>query len=108
MARSAPPRSPDGPTVKGSRADGSSGGGPAAKAGPAKKRQARRRYAVPHDLEGPKVRLGIAWFVLALGALAVGPLTAAVLYGLVAPLAAAQTAQAPIGRAEGGGRGLTY
>ncbi len=30
-----------------------------------------RRYAVVYDLDGPRVRLGIAWFVLILGALAI-------------------------------------
>jgi len=30
-----------------------------------------RRYAVVYDLDGPRVRLGIAWFVLIMGALAV-------------------------------------
>jgi hypothetical protein len=53
----------------------------------------RRRYAVVHDLQGPKVRLGIGWFVLALAALAVGPLPTAIVYGGAAGVAAAQTAR---------------
>jgi hypothetical protein len=53
----------------------------------------RRRYAVVHDTDGPRVRIGILWFVLALAALAVGPLPAAVVYGGAAAVAAAQTAR---------------
>lgn len=63
-----------------------------AKAG--RSRRLRRRYVAPYDLQGPKVRLGIVWFLLALAALAIGPLPAAALYGLVAAVAAAQTARA--------------
>lgn len=55
--------------------------------------RSRRRYAVPHDLEGPKVRLGVLWFLVAAATLAVGPLPAAVLYGGTAAVAAAQTAR---------------
>jgi len=54
----------------------------------------RRRYAVPYDIEGPRVRLGMLWFVVALAALAAGPLVTAVLYGGAAAVAAAQTARA--------------
>jgi hypothetical protein len=53
----------------------------------------RRRYAVVYDIEGPRVRLGIGWFLLALPALVIGPLTTALLYGLTAAIAAAQTAR---------------
>lgn len=64
------------------------------KARSGRSRRLQRRYVAPYDLEGPKVRLGIAWFLLAAVALAIGPLPAAVLYGLVAAAAAAQTARA--------------
>ena len=57
-------------------------------------RRIQRRYVAPYDLEGPKVRLGISWFFVAMAALALGPLTTAVVYGLVAAVAAAQTARA--------------
>lgn len=53
----------------------------------------RRRYAVVHDTDGPRIRVGIAWFLLALAALAVGPLPTAVVYGGAAAVAAAQTAR---------------
>lgn len=53
----------------------------------------RRRYAVVYDIEGPRVRLGMLWFVVALVALAIGPLTTALVYGGAAALAAAQTAR---------------
>lgn len=53
----------------------------------------RRRYAVVHDVEGPRIRLGIGWFLLALAALAIGPLPTALVYGSVAAVAAAQTAR---------------
>lgn len=46
-----------------------------------------------YDTDGPLVRLGILWFVLAVVALAVGPLPSALLYGGVAAVAAAQTAR---------------
>jgi hypothetical protein len=54
----------------------------------------RRPIAVVYDIEGPRVRLGIGWFVLAVGALVVGPLGLAVLYGATAAIAAAQCARA--------------
>lgn len=58
-----------------------------------------RRLAVSYDLEGPRVRLGIAWFVLVFAALAVGrmlgdlPLVGLV-YALVAAAAALQIVDA--------------
>jgi Cytidylyltransferase family len=53
----------------------------------------RRRYAVVYDIDGPRVRLGIAWFLVAIVALVLGPLPAAVVYGGAAAIAAAQTAR---------------
>lgn len=53
----------------------------------------RRRYAVVYDIEGPRIRLGMLWFVVAAVALAVGPLTTALVYGAAAAIAAAQTAR---------------
>ena len=53
----------------------------------------RKRYAVVHDVEGPRVRLGISWFGLALVGIVGGVLTTAVVYGGVAAVAAAQTAR---------------
>lgn len=58
----------------------------------ARARRIRRRYANPYDLEGPKVRLGVAWFFLAALALAIGPLPTALVYGSVAAVAGAQAA----------------
>lgn len=52
-----------------------------------------RRYAVVYDTTGPKVRLGMLWFVVAFAAIAIGPLAVAVVYGGAAGLAAAQTAR---------------
>ena len=57
------------------RPDGDAG----ASRGRAKRRPAsrgrrfRRRYAVVYDIEGPRVRLGMLWFVVAAVALAIGP-----------------------------------
>lgn len=51
------------------------------------------RYAIVHDTKGPKIRLGLAWFLLAAVAILVGPLPTALLYGTVAAVAAAQTAR---------------
>ncbi len=53
----------------------------------------RRRYAVVYDIDGPRVRLGMLWFVVAITALAVGPLPAAIVYGGAAALAAFQTSR---------------
>ncbi len=53
----------------------------------------RRRYAVVYDIDGPRVRLGILWFVGAAVALAGGPLPTAVVYGGAAAIAAAQAAR---------------
>jgi len=71
-----------------------------APARPAAKRPTRqaggprtRRYAVVHDIDGPRVRLGVLWFVVALGALVAGPLATALLYATTAAIAAAQTAR---------------
>jgi hypothetical protein len=52
-----------------------------------------RRYAVVHDTNGPKVSLGILWFLVAASALALGPLATALVYGVAAAIAAAQTAR---------------
>jgi hypothetical protein len=56
-------------------------------------KRARRRYAVVHDTDGPRVRLGIGWFALAAIAVGIGPLPTAVVYGGAAAVAAAQTAR---------------
>lgn len=68
---------------------------PAARPGLRSERARRisRRYAVVHDVDGPRVRLGVAWFGLAALALAVGPLPTALVYGGAAAVAAAQTAR---------------
>jgi hypothetical protein len=62
-----------------------------ARARAARPKRLGRRYAVVHDTNGPKVRLGIHWFLVAAAALAVGPLATALVYGAVAAVAAAQT-----------------
>jgi len=54
----------------------------------------RRRYAVVYDINGPRVRLGMLWFLVAMVALAAGPLPTALVYGVAASIAAAQTARA--------------
>jgi hypothetical protein len=60
---------------------------------PSNGRSSRRRYAVVYDIDGPRVRLGIAWFLVAAVALAIGPLPTAVVYGGASAIAAAQTAR---------------
>lgn len=47
-----------------------------------------------YDLDGPRVRLGLIWFGLAVAATLVGPLAVGVLFGLVAGVAGAQGAGA--------------
>jgi hypothetical protein len=56
-------------------------------------RRPRRRLSVVYDIEGPRVRLGIGWFLLAVIALGLGTLAVAALYGVTAAIAAAQTAR---------------
>jgi hypothetical protein len=47
-----------------------------------------------YDLDGPRVRMGVLWFALAVGATLVGPVAVGALFGLVAGVAGAQTAGA--------------
>ncbi len=54
----------------------------------------RRRLAVVYDIEGPRVRLGVGWFLLALAATVISPVTAALVYAAAAGLAARQVARA--------------
>jgi hypothetical protein len=61
----------------------------------------RRRYGVPYDTQGPKVRLGALWFVAVMTSMAIRPLRPyglAVLYAVVAGYAAAQILDAHAGR----------
>ncbi|MGQ0830853.1 MAG: hypothetical protein ACT4OV_04160 [Microthrixaceae bacterium] len=55
--------------------------------------RSRRRYAVVYDIDGPRVRLGVLWFLVAIAAIGVGPLPTAAVYGGAAAIAAAQTAR---------------
>lgn len=50
------------------------------------------RFGIVYDIDGPRVRLGVAWFLVAMGCLYLGIAAIAVLFGAVAALAAAQTA----------------
>lgn len=50
------------------------------------------RYGIVYDIDGPRVRLGVAWFLVAAPALWLGIVPTTVVFGLVAGLAAAQTA----------------
>lgn len=54
----------------------------------------RRPIAVVYDIEGPRVRLGIGWFLLAMVGLALGRVGVAGVYGLTAAIAGAQSARA--------------
>ncbi|MET0902590.1 MAG: phosphatidate cytidylyltransferase [Acidimicrobiales bacterium] len=54
---------------------------------------APRRYAMPYEINGPRVRLGILWFGVAAVAIVLGPLPTAVVYGGAAALAAMQVAR---------------
>ena len=53
----------------------------------------RKRLAVVYDIDGPRVRLGVLWFVAVGIALAVGPIGVALVYGTAAVAAAAQSAR---------------
>lgn len=59
----------------------------------ARPKSVARRYQVPYDIDGPRVRLGMAWFALAAVAIAIGPLPTGLVYGGAAAVAAAQTAR---------------
>jgi hypothetical protein len=59
----------------------------------ARARRPPRRYAVVYDIDGPRVRLGIGWFLLALPAVLIGPLLTAVVFGAAAAAAGAQVAR---------------
>jgi hypothetical protein len=52
------------------------------------------RLVSGYDLDGPRVRLGVLWFVLAVASAVVGVLAVAVLFGGVAAVAALQTTAA--------------
>ncbi len=54
----------------------------------------RRRYAVVYDIDGPRVRLGLAWFIAVVVAVAVGPLLLVPIYAVAAAWAGLQTATA--------------
>jgi hypothetical protein len=58
------------------------------------RRLTHRRLAVVYDIDGPRVRLGLLWFLVACTALLFGPPALALVYGAVAAVAAAQTAVA--------------
>jgi hypothetical protein len=59
-------------------------------------RRTRRRggLAVVYDIDGPRVRLGIGWFALALAAVFASPVSAALVYGVAAGWAARQIVRA--------------
>ncbi|HET9612422.1 MAG TPA: hypothetical protein VFP06_22595, partial [Acidimicrobiales bacterium] len=54
----------------------------------------RRRLAVVYDVDGPRVRLGLAWFAGARVATALSPFTAAAVFAVAAGLAARQIVRA--------------
>lgn len=66
----------------------------AARARTTKAASEHRRIVVVYDIDAPRVRLGIAWFVVVVVALGLGEITVAAVYGLAAAIAAAQTAKA--------------
>ncbi len=53
----------------------------------------RRRLRVVYDIDGPRVRLGFAWFLLVVVALAFGRFAVTLLYSLTAAVAALQAAK---------------
>ena len=54
----------------------------------------RKRLAVVYDIDGPRVRLGVAWFVAALAATLLSPFTAAVAFAVAAGFAGRQIVRA--------------
>lgn len=59
-----------------------------------RRKYTKRRLAVIYDVNGPRVTLGVAWFVLTVLALVAGRLAIGALYSFVAAFAAMQTARA--------------
>ncbi len=57
-------------------------------------RRRRGRLAVVYDIDGPRVRLGVGWFVLALAGVFASPISAALIYGVAAGWAARQVVRA--------------
>ena len=67
----------------------------AAGAGPSERKPIdRRRIAVVYDVEGPRVRLGVAWFVGAIAAAVLAPFTIAVVLAVAAGFAGRQIVRA--------------
>jgi hypothetical protein len=64
-----------------------------ARRAPAPPPRAHRRLAVVYDIDAPHVRLGMAWFLLVLVALAFGTYVLAVVYAATAALAGYQAAR---------------
>jgi hypothetical protein len=54
----------------------------------------KRRLAVVYDVDGPRVRLGVGWFAVALAGIAAGPVTAALVYCVAAAWAGRQIVRA--------------
>jgi hypothetical protein len=80
------------PPKNASRSAGpSSGRRPAQKAHPAVN---WNKLAPGYDIDGPKVRLGVLWFLVAFPAAVASPATAGLCYGIVAGFAARQIVQA--------------
>lgn len=57
-------------------------------------RLATSRFGIVYDIDGPRVRLGVVWFLAALAACVAGIFALALLVAAVAALGAAQTAKA--------------
>jgi hypothetical protein len=71
-----------GPTGRGARAERSA------------HTRRRGRLAVVYDIDGPRVRLGVGWFLLAMVGVFLSPITAALVYGTAAGWAARQVVRA--------------
>ena len=84
----APPPAPDLSRPAGGRPLGSG------ETRPGRKPIDRRRIAVVYDVDGPRVRLGLAWFVGAMVAVVVGPFAIAVVLAVAAGFAARQVVRA--------------
>jgi hypothetical protein len=71
----------------------SSKGSKGSKRSKGSRRPERRRLRVVYDVNGPRVRLGVGWFILNVAALIGGRWAVAVLYSLTAAIAALQSAK---------------
>lgn len=82
------------PTAKPNRRGPASSSGQRAASARGRQKPAWSRIAPVYDVDGPRIRLGLAWFAVALPAIALSTTSAALLYAVAGGLAARQVVKA--------------